>query len=640
MPEQNNNIDPAIQKDNDYIGKKAKAVIKPEITTNLDTNLVDIIAEQSGTSSQVDMTKINNFTQVSTRRDEVYNLIDQMAEDPTVAAILETYAEDATEYNDAGQIVWVQSDRSEVSKYISWLIDMLQIDKNIYKWVYSLCKYGDLYLQLYKESEYNNDLFFTHNTKTLKDKLNALNEGKENKKQLNEDVLVRTYAQNDRYVTYIENIANPAQMFELTRFGKTSGYIKADIKSSLNYNKDLSSTGLFTQYQFKQSDVTIYDNDKFVHATLDDNQSRVPEEVELFTDNNNENIKTDSTLYRVKRGQSLLYSVFKIWRELSLLENSILLNRITKSAIVRLINVEVGDMDKTMVGPHLQGIKSMMEQKSAITAGQSLNEYTNPGPIENNIYVPTYNGKGAITADQIGGDVNVGQLPDVDYFQNKFFGAMRVPKQYFGLTDDGAGFNGGQSLAIISSRYAKMIKRIQNSILQALTDVINLMLIDKGLDSYVNQFTLHMQPPTTQEEIDRRENVASKVQIVNDIMNLLSDIEDPIIKTKILKNLISTVITDDEVISLIDEQINTLEGEEAEAKLPSETSSESDEDIFGGLSDESSSSEPLNLDAQLGLSNEFETGEESTEESEENTLPTPEELGVDMTQNAPSSEEI
>ena len=119
MPEQNNNIDPAVQKDNDYIGKKAKAVIKPETTTNLDTNLVDIIAEQSGVSSQVDMTKINNFTQVSTRRDEVYNLIDQMAEDPTVAAILETYAEDATEYNDAGQIVWVQSDRSEVSKYIS-----------------------------------------------------------------------------------------------------------------------------------------------------------------------------------------------------------------------------------------------------------------------------------------------------------------------------------------------------------------------------------------------------------------------------------------------------------------------------------------------------------------------------------------
>ena len=133
-----------------------------------------------------------------------------------------------------------------------------------------------------------------------------------------------------------------------------------------------------------------------------------------------------------------------------------LLNRITKSSIVRIINVEIGDMPKEQVGPHLQGIKALMEQKSAINTGKSMQEYTNPGPIENNIYVPINNGKGAVTTDQVGGDVNVSQIPDIEYFQNKFFGSMRVPKQFFGLTDDGAGFNGGQSLAIISSRYAKI----------------------------------------------------------------------------------------------------------------------------------------------------------------------------------------
>ena len=47
--------------------------------------------------------------------------------------------------------------------------------------------------------------------------------------------------------------------------------------------------------------------------------------------------------YTVRRGQSLLYNVFKIWRELSLLENSMLLNRVTKSSIIRVVNVEIGD---------------------------------------------------------------------------------------------------------------------------------------------------------------------------------------------------------------------------------------------------------------------------------------------------------
>jgi hypothetical protein len=57
----------------------------------------------------------------------------------------------------------------------------------------------------------------------------------------------------------------------------------------------------------------------------------------------------------------LLYTAFKTWRELSLLENSLLLNRVTKSSIVRIISVEVGDMPKEQVGPHLQGIKSLIE---------------------------------------------------------------------------------------------------------------------------------------------------------------------------------------------------------------------------------------------------------------------------------------
>jgi hypothetical protein len=65
--------------------------------------------------------------------------------------------------------------------------------------------------------------------------------------------------------------------------------------------------------------------------------------------------------YTVKRGQSLLYNVYKTWRELTLLENSLLLNRVTKSSIIRIIGVEVGDMPKESVGPHLMGIKNMIE---------------------------------------------------------------------------------------------------------------------------------------------------------------------------------------------------------------------------------------------------------------------------------------
>ena len=559
---------------------------------------------------------IDSFTQISQTRDQLYQLLDTMGDDPTVAAVLETYAEDATEYNDQGDIIWAESDDPETSKYINYLLKALQVNKNAYKWVYALCKYGDLYLQLFKESEYKKDDFFdtTINNENINDRQN-----------LNEDVKLNLYKQNDHYVNYIEMVPNPSTMFELTRFGKTAGFIKTDV-NTITKNKNMLITTAF-QYKFKKNDIEIYNGDKFVHGALEDNSSRVPEEVELFMDEEKMN-EGNGTKYTVKRGQSLLYNVFKIWRELSLLENSMLLNRITKSSIVRVIGVEIGDMPKEDVRGYLQGIKELMEQKSAINEGNNMSEYTNPGPIENNIYVPTKGGQGAITTTQVGGDVNVGQLPDIDYFTNKYYGALRVPKQYFGFTDDAAGFNGGSSLSIISSRYAKMIKRIQNTLIQTLTDVMNLMLIDKKMSYYIGKFTIKMQPPTTQEEIDRRENVSSKMQIVGDIMNQLSDIDDKAIKLKILKSLLSNVITDTDVIDLIDEEVQKLE-----EQGPSQPSSEEGQEL-GGEESFGGGGGSMNLDSALGLTSEesgIESGEAPSEklggEESEETLPTPEELG-------------
>ena len=605
----------AIINDSDSLNKKTKAIPAPEVRKDIDTEGKFISEVTSAiNNNDLDTSTINSFSQASQSREEIYNLIDSMCEDSTIAAILETYAEDATEYNENGDIVWAEAEDANINTFINYLLNTMQVNKHAYEWVLSLCKYGDLYLQLFKESEFDKDIIFNK-------------EETDTKKALNEDIKINAYKVTDKYVHYLEMYSNPAEMFELTRFGKICGYIKADIRTSNQKQNNL--VNITYRYNFKKGDINIYDATKFAHGVLTDNTERHPEEVNIFLDEDSYKNNTNGVKYNVKHGQSILYNVFKIWRELSLLENSMLLNRVTKSSITRLINVEVGDMPKEQIGPHLQGIKQLIEQKAAINSGKSIQEYTNPGPIENNIYVPTHNGQGAITTGQIGGDVNVSQIPDIEYFQNKFFGAMRIPKQYFGLTDDGAGFSGGESLAIISSRYAKMIKRIQNSLIQCLTDAVNIMLIDKNLNSYIGKFTIKMQPPTTKEEIDRRDNMSSKIAIVRDIMDLTSDIEDVSVRLNILKTLLSNVINDEEVISLIQEEVEKLEKEEKSMRdIPQ---GDGEEPNYGsgsgseGGPDVPSRDDPLNLDDELGLDNTAETGDESE------SLPTPEELGIDFT---------
>jgi hypothetical protein len=112
-------------------------------------------------------------------------------------------------------------------------------------------------------------------------------------------------------------VPDPGTMFELTRFGKTYGYIETP---NLILNEDLSSnpllgnevTGSAFNYRLKSNDVTIYQADDFVHAYLDDNYSRFPEQVELFKDDKAMEEGKNSHIYNVRRGKSLLFDSYKI----------------------------------------------------------------------------------------------------------------------------------------------------------------------------------------------------------------------------------------------------------------------------------------------------------------------------------------
>lgn len=402
MNEDNN----AIVNDTELYGKKIKSMPVKEKNIGVDLNDTIINDLSTAQSSQVDFGEIDKFTNISDDRNQLYSLIDQMGADGLIARALEIYASNSTEKNPQGRIVWAESNDSKTTKYITFLLDSLNIDKNIYKWIYSLVKYGDLYIRLYRESEIKDDLFEDEN------------------KTLNEDVKVKMFSKNDKYVHYVEAMPNPAEMFELTKFGKTYAYIQAPSTFAANYDYTGEEAWLTNAqnkylYKFKKNDVTIYPPTEFVHAALEDVANRFPETVEIFRTEAEYNEKEETDLsYAVRRGKSILANVYKIWRELKLLETSVLLNRITKSSIVRTIQVEIGDMPKDRVEPHLRGIKQLIEQKSAIKTNEKMSEYTNPGPIENNVYIPVRNGQGQITVGQIGGDVDVKSLADLDYFRD------------------------------------------------------------------------------------------------------------------------------------------------------------------------------------------------------------------------------
>ena len=636
------------------IGNQAKPVVLDSTTKlDIDTNkvLIDNIIE-AGLQSKLDISTIDKFTSISNARDQVYQLIDTMCNDSAVSAIVRTYTDDVCEVADNGHIVWCESSDPNISRFVNYLLNIMNVDKQIGKWVYCLIKYGDVYLRLYRESDYHDVLF---------------NKVDRTKQALNEAVNLSIHNTNDNYSYYIEMVPDPSTMFELTRHGQTFGYIETPNKPN---NFDTTSyvggtTGMMSgnsngayAFAYKTSDVNIYQADDFVHAALEDNISRFPETVDLFyeTSEDTENLKrktgsnagTGSQSYTVRRGKSLLYDSYKVWREKALLESSVLLSRVTRSGIVRKVAVEVGDMPKEQVQQTLRRVKELFEQRSAYIEGGSMSEYTNPSPVENFIYYATHNGQGNITVESVGGDFDPKQLTDLDWWNNKFYASYGIPKQYFGWTEDGAGFNGGSSLSIISSVYAKGVKRIQNTILQAITDAINLILLNKGCKAYLNNFVLRMQAPITLEEQTFRSNFSDRVTAISNVNSLFSDVEDKARRLTILKSLVGSLHLGDEIVAEIQKEIESAKeaakkAEEEAAAEEKESKSESNDDL--DLSAESSGEDDLDLtpmpDTELKVEENFKPAPGTSALNEEqlfeddDDLPTPEEADSerDFTEN-------
>jgi hypothetical protein len=233
-------------------------------------------------------------------------------------------------------------------------------------------------------------------------------------------------------------------------------------------------------------------------------------------------------------------------------------------------------MPKEQVQQTLRRVKELMEQKTAINTGNGMSEYTNPGPIENNIYFATHNGQGAITVESVGGDIDVKNIADLDFWNTKFYSAYGIPKAFMGWVDDAAGFNGGSSLSVLSSIYAKSVRRVQNAIIQALSDAINLFLLNRGCKTFLNNFVLKMKTPLTQDELDYRANIAERISAISSAQALFTDVEDKKRRLTILKTLIGQLNYGDEVMEAIQQEIEATEAQEAkEAEEAANTEAES-----------------------------------------------------------------
>ena len=472
-------------------------------------------------------TQLNQFRQLAQDRQSMYDSYDEMKTDSIIAAALELYADDATAYDEQGRIIWVESDDDNIVKAGNRLLDLLEIPERSWKHIYQACLYGDYYLKLYTNEE-----IMDEDSDSPMSNPSAV-------RIVNDKTVSRDAVTTPRLYEYVEDVADPSTIFDLRKRGKTAGFVEV--------TKEIYTNTLVTNasVSFQLKDITVYPPDRFIHIMIGESMSRTPEEFTIEYDDY-------KVTYQTAKGKSILQDVYPVQRELQLLEDSLLLNRLTRSSLIRLLEIEVGDMPKKEANNFLRRIKNLIEQHIALdTTSGNYKSFQAPGPIDNVIYIPVRNGKGSISVNNLGGDVNVRDISDIDYFNNKRAGALKIPRAYLGDDMESSGLGNGTSLTRLSQRYARTIKRIQTSYIRAITNLLNLYFLDKKLD-YINKFQVRMASPSTQEDLERNELISGNIDLVSSIMDLTESFEGDTQK-KILVTLFNNIIRMPEIADIIEQ---------------------------------------------------------------------------------------
>lgn len=526
--------------------------------TNEKNSMTNKIDEAVKAGKRIDLSDLMNITTLKGTRNSKYAIFEEMVADGRIGAAVEMYANDTVQYNAEGKVIWVESNDSEVATYANRLLDDLNIAENLWSYAYCMWLYGDVYLETFANTSNNGS------------KPSLLVEPIKQ----NPNIKTQKNIQGIKLERYIEKVANPAEVYDLQYRGKTSGFIRShdDLENTLENNTYLY-TGVST-------DITILNPTKFVHICLSPNINRFPERFRLLKedpkkvndssiDGNSYEGSTGGELsFNVKTGQSILENVYGPYQTLKLKEESVLLERVTKSSITRVIQVELGDLPESQKIKKLQEIKQQIEQQLIMNkeAG-TLQSRAGAQPIENIIYTTTKNGKGAISTVNIGGDAEIGNLDDITQSENKMFGSLLTPKAALGADMDGTGLSNGGSLTELNTTYARRIKRGQVAITSGIKNLINIFALGDGLGAkVVNNFEVKLTPIITVEDNRRDELMQTKIRNVNDILSLMNNIEaiDETTKLDMIIQWLSNYLNQQDIVDILNERIKDLENEEQE----------------------------------------------------------------------------
>jgi len=211
-------------------------------------------------------------------------------------------------------------------------------------------------------------------------------------------------------------------------------------------------------------------------------------------------------------GTSILESARRIWRQLILIEDAMLVYRVVRSPERRVFYIDVGNVPP-------EDIQNYMEQaKATLKSSQVIDKNTgrvdlryNPLSVDEDYFLPVRGAETGTKIDTLAGGTNVSAIEDVEYIQKKLFSALKVPKAYLGYEEN---LTSKATLAQEDIRFSRTINKIQRVILAELNKLATIHLYANGFtgENLIN-FELQLSNPSSIAQQQKLELYRSRFEI-------------------------------------------------------------------------------------------------------------------------------
>ena len=198
-------------------------------------------------------------------------------------------------------------------------------------------------------------------------------------------------------------------------------------------------------------------------------------------------------------GTSMLEKARRIWKQLILAEDAMLIYRTSRAPERRIFKVFVGNMDDQDVEAYVNRVANKFKRQQVVDHKTgNVDMRFNQMAVDQDYFVPVRDPAQASPIETLAGAQNLAEIADIEYIQKKLLTALRVPKAFLGFEEP---VGDGKNLSLMDIRFARTINRIQKSMLAEMNKIAIIHLFLLGFEDELSNFTLGLNNPSRQADL-------------------------------------------------------------------------------------------------------------------------------------------